>query len=60
MTKNEKRYFKISASKHVIGSKNNYVLLFDFVVKQIEPNDDEIRDKFKGENFIKRLLREFH
>ena len=55
MTKNEKRYFKISASKHVIGSKNNYVLLFDFVVKQTEPNDDEIRDKFKGENFIKRL-----
>ena len=55
MTKNEKRYFKISASKHVIGSKNNYVLLFDFVVKQTEPNDDEIRDKFKGENLIKRL-----
>lgn len=55
MTKNEKRYFKIAASKHVIGSKNNYVKLFDFVVKQTEPDDEEIRERFKGENFVKRL-----
>lgn len=55
MTKNEKRYFKIAASKHVIGSKNNYVKLFDFIVKQEIPDDEDIKQKFKGENFIKRL-----
>lgn len=55
LTKNEKRYFKICAAKHVIGGKNNYVKLFDYIAGQKEYNEEAIKVKFKNENFIKRL-----
>jgi hypothetical protein len=31
MQKSERRYFKIYASKHVIGEENNYEAIFDFL-----------------------------
>lgn len=31
MSMNEKRYFKISCSRHIIGSQNKYVYLFDVI-----------------------------
>ena len=51
----EKRYFKIYASKHVIGEKNNYVKLFEVIDKQKEYNEEAIRKKFSDSNFIKQL-----
>lgn len=55
MSKSEKRFFKISASKHVIGDKNNYVMLFDFIANQKDQDDEAIKKKFKTEKFVKRL-----
>src|SRR5574343_228621 len=51
----EKRYFKIYASKHVIGDKNNYVRLFEVIDKQNEFDEEKIKKVFTGSNFIKQL-----
>lgn len=55
MTKSEKRYFKIHASRHTIGETNNYVLLFDFIDKQEEYDEDTIQQNFKGQAFLNRF-----
>lgn len=55
LSKNEKRYFKICAAKHVIGGKNNYVKLFDLIASQKEYDEKAVKLKFKNENFVKRL-----
>jgi hypothetical protein len=34
MTQSEKRYFKVFASRHIIGDENDYVKLFDAIEKQ--------------------------
>ncbi|MEK6616585.1 MAG: hypothetical protein AABZ32_10825, partial [Bacteroidota bacterium] len=49
----EKRYFKIFASRHTIGDKNNYLKLFDAMEKQVEYDEAEIKEKFKKEKFIR-------
>lgn len=51
MTMSEKRHFKIFSSKHVIGGKNDYVLLFDAIAAQ-ESYDDEA---LKKAPFVKNL-----
>ncbi|MCP4440974.1 MAG: hypothetical protein GY810_18790 [Aureispira sp.] len=54
LDKNEKRYFKIFAQN--LGSKaTNYIRLFDAIAKQHEYNERKIKQKFKGETFIKQL-----
>ena len=55
LTKQEKRYFKLYASRHVIGEKNKYVLLFDAIANQAAYDEEKIKKKFKGEVFIKQL-----
>lgn len=55
LDKQEKRYFKISSSRHVIGDKNDYVKLFDAIAQQKEYNEDAIRKKFQNEPFIRRF-----
>lgn len=52
---NEKRYFKIFAERHVIGGKNNYIKLFDFIEKQKEYDEAEVKKAFSNEVFIKHL-----
>jgi len=42
LSKNEKRYFKVFASRHVLAGKNKYVSLFDAIVTQEEYNENEI------------------
>ena len=42
LTGHEKRYFKIYASKHVMGEKNNYLKLFDFLCKQKEYEEEDV------------------
>lgn len=55
MSKSEKRYFKIHASRHTIGQQNKYVQLFDFIEQQNEFDEDEIYIKFKGESFLNKF-----
>lgn len=55
MTKSEKRYFKLMASRHTIGDENNYVVLFDFIDKQDVYDEEIIFKAFKGEAFLNRF-----
>lgn len=55
LTKSEKRYFKVYASRHVIGSKNSYLELFDLIVKQKEYNEEKIKSKITDPNLLKNL-----
>lgn len=55
LDKQEKRYFKIFSSRHVIGDENDYVKLFDAIAGQKIYNEKTIRKKFKNESFIKRF-----
>jgi hypothetical protein len=55
MTKSEKRYFKLMASRHTIGDENNYVMLFDHIDKQESYDETAIFNTFKGEAFLNRF-----
>lgn len=55
LSQSEKRFFKIYASRHVIGEQNNYVLLFDEIVKQKSYDEEAIRIKFHGQAFMRRF-----
>ena len=55
LTKPEKRYFKVFASRHVIGDKNNYLTLFDAMDRQSEYDEPKLLRKFKNEAFINRF-----
>lgn len=55
MTKSEKRYFKLMASRHTIGEENNYVVLFDFIDKLDAYSEEAIFNAFKGEAFLNRF-----
>lgn len=60
MSMSEKRYFKIHASRHVIGDSNNYIRLFDAIERQSSYDEDDLRQKFAGESFIRHLASEKH
>ncbi len=53
LSKSEKRYFKLNSTLQT-GSKN-YIKLFDAIEKQKEYDEEEIKEKFKKETFIKHL-----
>ena len=55
LNKQEKRYFKLHASRHVIGKQNKYVLLFDAIDAQQAYDEKKIRQKFEGEPFTRQL-----
>lgn len=55
LTKSEKRYFKLVASRHTIGEENNYVVLFDAIDKQNEYNEKVLFQMFKGEPFLNKF-----
>ncbi|RYM36025.1 hypothetical protein ERX46_03250 [Brumimicrobium glaciale] len=55
LTKSEKRYFKIYASRHTIGEENNGVRIFDFIDQQKEFNEEEIYTNFEGEAFLNQF-----
>jgi hypothetical protein len=55
MSKSEKRYFKLMASRHTIGEENNYVVLFDFIEKMSVYSEELIEKQFKGEAFLNRF-----
>ena len=53
LTGSEKRYFKLNAAKQK-GNKN-YIKLFDAVDSNKIFEEDELKKRFKNENFIKNL-----
>lgn len=55
LSQSEKRFFKIYASRHVIGEKNDYVQLFDAIANQKTYNEILIKEKFRNESFMLRF-----
>ncbi len=53
LSKSEKRYFKLTSSLQ--SGEKNYMRLFDAIEAQDEYDEAEIKEKFKGETFIKHL-----
>lgn len=53
LTQAEKRYFKIFCFSQKVD--NNYLKLFELMVKQDIYDEAKIRKKFKGERFLKQL-----
>jgi tetratricopeptide (TPR) repeat protein len=51
LTTAEKRYFKIFASRHSIGGKNEYVNLFDAIDKQSKYDEARLHTLFKSSTF---------
>lgn len=57
LTPNEKSFFR-KKSVHSIKDKNsNYMRLFEFIDKQKNQNDSEIKDYFRKEVFVNQLTR---
>ncbi|MDD2982307.1 MAG: hypothetical protein PHQ74_02875 [Crocinitomicaceae bacterium] len=55
LTKSEKRYFKLFSARHVVGTENNYVILFDFIDSQVEYDENSIFEHFKGQAFLNKF-----
>lgn len=55
LTKSEKRYFNLYSSRHTLGEKNNYTILFEAIDEQDEYNEELLIKKFKKEAFIKQF-----
>lgn len=55
LNKSEKRYFRISASRHVIGEENTYLRLFDAIIKQKHYDENGIKETFRKERLGKNL-----
>lgn len=55
LTKSEKRYFKLFSSRHVVGTENNYVILFDYIDLQVEYDEEAIFTYFKGQAFLNKF-----
>ncbi|MDQ3046827.1 MAG: hypothetical protein M3R27_04705 [Bacteroidota bacterium] len=55
LSQSEKRFFKIYASRHVIGEQNNYVALFDSIAEQKTYNEEALKKHFRKEPFVRRF-----
>ena len=56
MSTSERRYFKLYATRHVIGQKNNYLLLFDLYCDLDEFNPEVIKAGVEAEGLSTRHL----
>jgi hypothetical protein len=55
LSKSEKRYFSLYASRHTLGEKNNYAVLFGAIDKQQEYNEEALLKQFRKEAFINKF-----
>lgn len=55
MSRPEKRYFKLYASRHIVGGKNTGLALFDVIASMDEYDEQAIHRRFAGEAFLKRF-----
>jgi tetratricopeptide (TPR) repeat protein len=53
LSKSEKRFFKLSSSLQ--SGEKNYIKIFDFIEKQLEYEEELLKDFFKNERFIAHL-----
>jgi len=53
LTKSEKRFFKLSSSLQ--SGEKNYLKIFDYIEKQSEYDEQELKKVFENETFIKHL-----
>ncbi len=54
----EKRFFKVFSSRHVIGERNNYVLLFDAINEMKEYDEHLLKHQLEHEPFVKHIATE--
>jgi len=55
LEKQEKRYFKLYASRIGTGQNQNFINLFNEIDKQKEYNEERIKKKFNGQGFVKQF-----
>ena len=55
LQKSEKRYFRLFASRHVIGEQNTYLKLFDVIIQQKQYDEERIKEIFKKKRMGKNL-----
>ncbi len=55
LSKSEKRYFNLYSSRHTLGEKNNYQVLFEAIAKQEEYDEATILNRFKKESFTNKF-----
>lgn len=55
LTQNEKRYFKIYASRHTIGDENKYIKLFEAIDRLNNYDEVKLKTKIKNESFAGHL-----
>ncbi len=55
LSQTEKRYFKVFSSRHVLGEKNNYELLFDAIERQKQYDEKGLKRQFAKASFINRF-----
>ncbi|HRP53370.1 MAG TPA: hypothetical protein PLI97_07660, partial [Fluviicola sp.] len=53
LSKSEKRFFKLSSSLQ--AGEKNYLKIFDFIDKQKQYDEKELKDAFANEVFVKHL-----
>lgn len=53
LTKSEKRFFKLSSSLQ--SGDKNYLKIFDFIESQSKYDEEDLKNEFKKETFIKHL-----
>lgn len=53
LTKSEKRFFKLTSALQ--SGEKNYLKIFDFIEKQVNYDEDELKNAFKDETFVKHL-----
>lgn len=56
MTMNEKRYFKIFCNRHIIGSQNKYVILFNIFQKIKEFNTNSLVEILNEHNYPLKFI----
>ncbi|MDX1349206.1 MAG: hypothetical protein R3279_03100 [Putridiphycobacter sp.] len=55
LSKSEKRFFTMHASRHIIGEENNALVLFDFISKMSVYDEEKIFKEFKGKAFLNKF-----
>lgn len=55
LNKSEKGYFKKFAAKNAVGSKQNYIYLFDAIDTMTEYDEEKLKKKIKDPSLLKQL-----
>lgn len=56
LSRSEKRYFKIFSKRHILGSQNKYILLFDILTKQVKEDDEKVISALSQKGYDTRYL----